>query len=152
MRASSAGAERPGPSPDAVRGDELSPRVFSAVVPHRTERDPQALLPIIPPTVQRLCVDGSGPTRSPWTAAARLRSSRTVPGSTVAVRASGSSARTPARCRERSTTSPDPIALPAMLVPAPRIVSGTPASAASATTSARSSRSRGATTAAGSTR
>ena len=126
--------------------------MFSAVVPQRTERDPQALLPSIPPTVHRLCVDGSGPTRRPWAAAARLTSSRTVPGSTVAVRASGSSARIPARCRERSTTSPGPIALPAMLVPAPRIVSGTPASAASATTAARSSRSRGATTAAGSTR
>ena len=51
-----------------------------------------------------------------------------------------------------STISPRPIALPAMLVPAPRIVSGTPASAAIATTAARSSESRGATTAAGTTR
>ena len=49
-------------------------------------------------------------------------------------------------------TTPGPIALPAMLVPVPRIVTGTRASAASATVAASSSVSRGATTAAGTTR
>ncbi len=44
------------------------------------------------------------------------------------------------------------MALPAMLVPAPRIVSGTPASAASATVAASSSTVAGAATAAGRTR
>ena len=80
----------------------------SAVVPQRTDRAPHALLPIMPPTVQRLCVEGSGPTRSPWAAAARLTSSRTAPGRTVAVSASGSRSRIPPRCREVSTTQPGP--------------------------------------------
>ena len=47
-------------------------------------------MPIIPPIVQRVCVDGSGPNRSPCGAAARCRSACTTPGWTTAVRASGS--------------------------------------------------------------
>ena len=106
----------------------------------------------MPPTVHRECDEGSGPTRSPWTRAAALTSSRTVPGRTVTVRASGSSAVIPWRCRATSTSSPGPSALPAMLVPAPRIVIGTPAADASPTTVASSSIVAGATTAAGTTR
>jgi hypothetical protein len=73
-------------------------------------------------------------------------------GRTVTVRASGSSAVIPWRCREASTTMPAPMAFPAMLVPVPRIVSGTPASAARWTTAASSSTVAGATTANGNTR
>ena len=60
------------------------PRMFCAVVPHTTEWEPQALLPTIPPSVQRLWVEGSGPTRNPYGAATVLRSSSTTPGSTTA--------------------------------------------------------------------
>ncbi len=126
--------------------------MFCAVVPQRTEWEPHASFPIIPPTVHRSCVDGSGPTRRPWRAAATFTSSSTVPGRTVAVIPTGSKSRIPAMWRETSRTRPVPIALPAMLVPAPRIVTGTPDSAAIARAAAMSSASTGATTAVGRTR
>ena len=56
---------------------------------------PQALLPIEPPMLARACVDGSGPKRRPCPAAAAVMSSRIAPGSTTAVRASGSTERHP---------------------------------------------------------
>ena len=40
-----------------------SSRTLSAVVPQATECEPQELLPIMPPRVQRLWVEGSGPKR-----------------------------------------------------------------------------------------
>ena len=80
---------------------------------------PHALLPIIPPIVQRVCVDGSGPNLSPCAAAAPCSAAWTTPGSTTAVRASGSIATIRLRCRTVSTTIPGPTALPAMEVPAP---------------------------------
>ena len=42
-----------------------SPATLSDVRPYASDREPQALLPIIPPIVQRGCVDGSGPKRTP---------------------------------------------------------------------------------------
>src|ERR671916_464056 len=78
----------------------------------------------MPPTVQRLCVLGSGPNRSPAGRAAACSDDWTTPGSTVAVRASASIACTRARYRLVSMTTPGPTALPAMDVPAP-LTSGT---------------------------
>ena len=50
-----------------------SERTFSAVRPQATARGPQALLPIIPPRVQRAWLDGSGPNRRPCGAARACR-------------------------------------------------------------------------------
>ncbi len=110
------------------------------------------MLPIIPPMVQRVCVEGSGPKRRPWAVAALWRVACTVPGSTVAVPASGSRDSTRLRWREVSTTMPVPTALPAIDVPAPRMVSGVPLSRATATVAASSSTERGRTTTCGTTR
>jgi hypothetical protein len=110
------------------------------------------LLPIIPPIVHRLWVEGSGPKRSPYGAAARCKDACTTPGSTTAVRASASMATTRVRCREVSTTMPRPMALPAIEVPAPRIVRGVPEVRATSSTAESSSPCRGRTTTAGTTR
>src|SRR3954451_20307808 len=125
---------------------------LSDVRPYPSAREPQALLPIIPPIVQRLCVLGSGPKRSPCGRAAACSAACTTPGSTTAVRASGSIDRTRDRCRLVSTTTPVPTALPAIEVPAPRAVSGTPSSRQTASAATISSGCRGRTTARGRTR
>ena len=70
-----------------------SASTLSAVRPYATARGPHALLPIIPPSVARACVEGSGPNRRPCGAAAFCRLAITTPGSTRAVRASGSMSR-----------------------------------------------------------
>ncbi|CAM5687023.1 hypothetical protein SAFG77S_04890 [Streptomyces afghaniensis] len=54
--------------------------------------------------------------------------------------------------REKSRTTPSPTALPAMLVPPPRAVTGTPASRQARSTATTSSAVRGKATARGSTR
>ena len=97
-------------------------------------------------------VEGSGPNRRPCGAAARCSWACTTPGSTVAVRASGSIARTRLRCLLNSSTTPVPTALPAIEVPAPREVSGTPRVRQTSSVAATSSTSRGRTTAVGVTR
>ena len=125
---------------------------LSAVRPYPSAREPHALLPIIPPIVHRLWVDGSGPNRRRCEAAARCRSSRTTPGSTTAVADSGSMSRIRLRCREKSTTMPAPTALPAIDVPAPRAVIGNPSRRPTSTIAAISSRARGKTTTCGTTR
>ena len=130
-------AQRVGAASGAVRRDELEPEDVLRRRPPPDRVRPAGVVATIPPTVHRECVDGSGPTRSPWRAAAALTASRIVPGRTVTVRASTSSAVIPWRCRAASTTIPGPIALPAMLVPLPRIVSGTPAVEARWTTTSQ---------------
>jgi hypothetical protein len=109
-------------------------------------------LPIIPPSVARFWVDGSGPNRSPWGRAAACSELITTPGSTTAVRASGSISPMAVRCVDVSTTIPGPIALPATDVPPPRSVSGVPVVRATSATARRSSVSRGKTTTCGTTR
>src|SRR3972149_5620088 len=69
------------------------------------ERTPQELLPIIPPSVARLLVAVSGPSRRPKRAAAALRSSCTTPGCTRARRRSGSISRIPFMYLEQSSTT-----------------------------------------------
>lgn len=85
---------------------------LSAVVPQATEWAPHALLPIMPPRVQRECVDGSGPKVSPCGRTASRSRSRTSPGWTTAVRAAGSTDTRPFMCRVRSRTTPTPVAWP----------------------------------------
>ena len=100
----------------------------------------------------RACVDGSGPNRSPCPAAAAVMSSRIAPGSTTAVRASGSTESTRFRCREKSSTMPEPTALPAVEVPPPRLVTGRPNRVATPSAAAASSTCLGKTTTLGTTR
>ncbi len=109
-------------------------------------------MPIIPPMVQRVWVEGSGPNLSPCGAAARWSTACTTPGWTVAVRASGSTESTRLRYLEVSTTMPGPTALPAIDVPAPRIVTGAPDARATSSTAWISSVERGRTTTWGTTR
>ena len=118
---------------------------LSTVLPHATECDPHALLPIIPPSVQRLCVDGSGPNVRPCGRAASRSASSTTPGCTRAVRASGSIA-TIAFIREKSSTTAVLTAWPAIDVRAPTGSSGTSCSRQTAIAAATSSASRGVTT------
>ncbi len=125
---------------------------LSAVVPQATECAPHALLPIMPPRVQRECVDGSGPKASPYPRAASRSRSRTRPGWTTAVRASGSRDTRAFMCRVRSSTTPVPVAWPAMEVPPPRGTTGTPAPAQIRRAAATSSASRGQTTPTGTRR
>ena len=54
--------------------------MLSAVVPQATEWEPQALLPTMPPIVQRLCVEGSGAKVRPYFAVAFRSSPRMTPG------------------------------------------------------------------------
>src|SRR5450759_4250029 len=48
-----------------------SATTLSAVLPAASARGPQALLPIMPPRVQRAWVEGAGPNRRPYGAATR---------------------------------------------------------------------------------
>ena len=107
------------------------------------------MFPIIPPIVQRLWVDGSGPKRKPCGAAAACNADCTTPGSTRAVCASGSISRILFRCRDVSKINPGPTALPAQDVPAPRVVTGMPTVRAASRTAAVSSTVRGWATACG---
>ena len=75
-----------------------------------------------------------------------------TPGSTRAVLACGSMSSTRFRCREVSSTIPGPTALPAIDVPAPRVVSGVPVRRDTSAAASMSSVSRGKTTTAGTTR
>nr|WP_246292529.1 hypothetical protein [Lentzea indica] len=129
-----------------------SDSMWLLVRPCRTDRLPHASLPIMPPIVQRLCDDGSGPKVSPCGATASRRSSSTTPGSTRAVRACGSTSRMRFMPRENSSTRPGPMALPAMLVPPPRAVTGTPSSRQARSAAETSSGERGKATARGATR
>lgn len=125
---------------------------MSAVVPHATECAPHALFPIMPPSVQRLCVDGSGPKVSPYGRTASRSRSRTTPGWTTAVRAAWSTETTARMWRVKSSTTPVPVAWPAIDVPPPRATTGTPRSRQTESTAATSPASRGATTPTGTRR
>ena len=106
----------------------------------------------VPAIVARAWVDGSGPKRSPCRPAAAVMSSRIAPGSTTAVRASGSIESTRLRWREKSSTSPGPIELPAVDVPPPRAVTGVACVRATARAAPTSSLLRGKATTCGTTR
>ena len=141
-----------GPNAAVLASDRTtsSASTWSIVMPYRTDWLPAELLPIIPPSVARLLVEVSGPNVSPCRAAARFSCSCTTPGWTRARRASASIARILFMCREKSMTTARPTVCPARLVPAPLGRTGTPNSAAVATTAAASLPSRGNTTPIGS--
>ena len=65
------------------------------------------MLPIIPPSVQRLCVEGSGPKVRPCGRGGSRRRSRTHRAGRRAVRASGSIDTIRFMCRVKSSTTPD---------------------------------------------
>ena len=149
-------AARP-PSPPPVKR-RPSPSIasiettLSLVLPNATAWGPHALLPIMPPKVARVEVDGSGPKRRPWGASSAWSTESTTPGWTRAVLASASISRIWFMWRLVSSTMPGPIALPATEVPPPRIVIGVPVSRATRWAAITSSASRGKTTTWGTTR
>lgn len=103
----------------------------------------------MPPMVARLEEDTSGAKRRLWGLRAAFSSSRTTPGWTRAVRASGSMARMRFRYFDVSITTPAPMACPAWEVPPPRGVSGTSWRDATFTVLTTSSTERGMTTPSG---
>jgi hypothetical protein len=117
-----------------------------------TERTPHELLPIIPPSVQWSCVEGSGPNVRPCASASRRRSSRIVPGSTRASFLSGSISSTRFRYFEKSIITATLQHCPARLVPPPREMTGASYSRQRRTVSSTSSTVRGRTTPIGSMR
>ncbi len=108
------------------------------------------LLPTTPPTVARLPDEGSGPNISPFGFSSLLSESRLMPDSTVAVRASRSTASTRLRYLEKSITNAAPTVCPASEDPPPRGSTGTPWEAASSTAAMTSSADFGSTTPTGS--
>ncbi|MGY2701993.1 hypothetical protein ACVW2K_001577 [Nocardioides sp. HB32] len=119
---------------------------MSTTLPVRCAVAPQELLPIIPPRVQFGWVAGSGPNRSPVGASCRLRSSRTIPGSTTQRRFSTSTEINRWQYLEKSRTTASLVHCPARLVPPPRETIGSPSSWQTATASAAASVVRGTTT------
>ncbi len=105
----------------------------------------------MPPRVARLAVAVSGPKHRPCSRAAASRSAWTTPGCTRASRASAS-IDTIWSSLETSSTTPAPMACPARLVPAPRMVSGTPSVRQASSVAAMSSSAAAITTACGTIR
>ena len=105
----------------------------------------------MPPMVAWSTVDVSGPNSRPKAAAARFSDAWITPGSTRAVRPSGSMARMRSSLKQ-STAMPGPTAWPATLVAAPRATSGTPYSAAIAAAACRSAIDDATSTTSGTTR
>ena len=120
--------------------------MLSTVLPAITECAPQELLPIMPPSVQRLWVAGSGPKVSPCFSAASRSASQTAPGSTRAVCATGSMSSTRFRYFEVSMTTATLTHWPFCEVPPPRGRMGTPCSRQISRVSTMSSMLRGMTT------
>lgn len=89
------------------------------------EREPQELLPAMPPSVACALVDTSTGNQSPCGLSRALRWSSTMPGSTVARRASTSRSSTRRKCLLLSMTSAAPVVWPHWLVPPPRASTGT---------------------------
>ena len=107
-------------------GTTSSSWMLSTVLPPISACTPHELLPIMPPSVQRLCVAGSGANVS-WcsSAASRTRSS-TMPGCTRATPLPGSSSTMRFMYFEKSMMTATLQHWPARLVPAPRGRIGAP--------------------------
>ena len=111
-------------SPSAVT--RFSASTWSVVRPWRTEWLPHASLPMAPPRVARDWLEGSGAkvsSPSVWAATWCCRVVSTMPACATAVLPCGSTEMSLFMCREKSSTTPVPIALPPMPVPPPRAVS-----------------------------
>ena len=124
---------------------------LSLLSPYTMDREPDELLPTMPPMVAWSTVEVSGPNSRPCGAAAALSAACTTPGWTRAVRASPSIARMRSSLKQ-STTMPGPIAWPARLEAAPRATTGRPVSAETAAAAARSSGEAATTTTSGTIR
>ncbi len=120
--------------------------MFSTVLPAITECAPQELLPIMPPSVQRLCVAGSGPKVRPCRSASPRRLSHTTPGSTSAVRAAASIESTRSMYFEQSNTTATFTLCPQSEVPPPRARTGAPCARQAASAATMSAAERGSTT------
>ena len=120
--------------------------MLSTVVPAITECGPQELLPIMPPSVQRECVAGSGAKVSPCASAASRSASHTTPGSTRAIRSRGSTASTLSRYFEQSITTATLTVWPLSEVAPPRASTGTLLAEQRRRVSTMSSTLRGSTT------
>ncbi len=120
------------------------------VLPYTTEWEPQELLPIAPPTLERLAVAGSGVKYSPVLRSSWLSCSSTMPGCTRAHRSSVLTSSTLFMYLDMSMTMARPTVCPARLVPPPLGSTGTPCLYASSTAAITSSRLRGSTTPSGS--
>ena len=110
------------------------------------ERPPQELLPAMPPMVAREAVEMSTGNHRPCGLSWRLRSSSTMPGSTVQRARLTSRSRMRVRYFEQSTTSASPTVCPACEVPPPRASTLTPSARAMPIARSASSIVRGATT------
>ncbi len=88
-------------------------------------REPQELLPAMPPSVACALVDTSTGYHRPCGLSQAFRWSSTMPGSTSTVCAAGSNASTWRKCLLVSTTSAAPVVWPHCELPAPRGSSGT---------------------------
>jgi hypothetical protein len=120
--------------------------MLSTTFPVRCAVAPQELLPIIPPIVQFMWVAGSGPNRSRCGFRCSFRTSRTIPGSTVAVFCSASMSRTRWQYFDQSMTTAVLAHWPARLVPPPRDSNGTPCRRQTPTAATAASTLRGRTT------
>src|SRR4051812_28018184 len=100
--------------------------MLSTTLPARCAVAPHELLPIIPPRVQWLCVDGDGPNSRPYSDSRSLRRSSTMPGSTTQVRAAGSTETSSVQYFDQSSTTAVLVHSPDRLVPPPRDSRGAP--------------------------
>ena len=103
----------------------------------------------MPPIVQLTCVDGFGPTISPYFRTASLTLSSAAPGWTIAVRPPGSTESTWWQYLVQSITTAVLQHCPARLVPPPRDSTGAPNSAHTPIAAAAASALRGTTTPSG---
>jgi hypothetical protein len=122
--------------PSAMRAS--MPSTLWTMLPYSIEREPHELLPAMPPIVACALVETSTGNQRPVRFSAALRSSRTRPGSTSAVRRSRSTATILRKCLVASMTSAAPVVCPHWLVPAPRGSTGTRSSRAIASAAATS--------------
>jgi hypothetical protein len=102
-----------------------SSMTLSAALPPMIECVPHELLPIIPPNVHLLCVAGSTAQVRPCGAAAVRSSSQMTPGSTRAVRRSGSKLTIFRMYLEKSNMTAALTLCPDRPVPQPRASTGT---------------------------
>jgi hypothetical protein len=114
------------------------------------EREPQELLPAMPPIVPRLPVEMSTGNHRPLARSCAFSASSVMPGSTQQVRCSALTERTRRRCFEVSMTRQRPTVWPHCEVPPPRGSTGTPSSRAIAIAAKMSSTCAGTTTPSGS--
>ena len=109
------------------------------MIPYLIERVPAELLPVIPPMVALAEVETSTGKDQPVCLSCRLSSSRTMPGSTVAVPATVSTSSRRVMCLLVSRMTASPSDWPFCEQPPPRAMTGKPSARASAMAASTSS-------------